>query len=69
MTHPLTGKVVEFRFTQCGHVAIRVNGLDVGSYLMPDGPDMADAGALFTTLFELGGFKIADFDNYYKEPQ
>lgn len=64
--NPLTGKTVEFRFTQTGMAAIRVNGLDVGSYPMPDDFDVVDAASLFTTLFSLAGFNLADFSNYRK---
>lgn len=69
MDNPLTGKVVEFRFTQNGYVAIRVNGLDVGSYPMPEQFDLVDAASLFTTLFTIAGFDLKDFANYKKEKQ
>lgn len=66
VNNPLVGNTVEFRFTQNQKVAIRVNGLDVGSYAMPDEFDMVDAGSLFTTLFNLAGFNLQDFNNYRK---
>lgn len=65
--NPLVGKVVEFRFTPTGMVAIRVNGLDVGSYPIQSDCDMVDAAKLFTTLFALAGFDLQDFANYRKE--